>query len=77
LYVNVESGLIDKLAFVDDAPSKPLVEESFSDYRDVDGIKIPSRLRISSSVQNVTITLKEIEQNVEVDPTLFSKPAGR
>jgi outer membrane lipoprotein-sorting protein len=49
----------------------------FLDYRELDGIKVPSRLRISSSVQNVTITLKEIEHNVEVDPKLFSKPAGQ
>src|SRR5205085_4483283 len=41
LYVNPASNLIDKMTFVDDAPSRPFVEESFSDYRDVDGIQIP------------------------------------
>jgi hypothetical protein len=79
-YIDAETFLPTKTIVKTDVPQLGgEVEQTteFLDYRDVDGIKIPSRLRISSSVQNVTITLKEIEQNVEVDPTLFSKPAGR
>jgi len=46
-----------------------------SDFRDVDGIKIPFRLRTSSSVQTVTITVTTVAHNVKVDDALFSKPA--
>ena len=46
----------------------------FLDYREVDGVKMPFRLRATSSVQNFTIALAKVEHNVQVDETLFSKP---
>ena len=46
----------------------------FLDYKDVDGIKIPFRLRASSSVQSLTITADKVEHNVPVDDTMFVKP---
>jgi hypothetical protein len=49
----------------------------FFDYKDVDGVKIPLRLRTSSSVQTITITLTNVEHNGKVDDALFVKPAGR
>ena len=49
----------------------------FFDFKDVDGVKVPFRIRSSSSVQNITITLTTIEHNGRVDDTLFVKPAGR
>ena len=53
------------------------VEQStdFSDYRVVDGVKLPFVLKSSSQVQNYTITLTKVEHNVSVDQSLFSKPA--
>ena len=48
----------------------------FLDYKELDGIKIPYRLRSSSTVQNFTITLTKVEHNVKVDETLFVKPAA-
>jgi outer membrane lipoprotein-sorting protein len=47
----------------------------FLDYKEVDGIKVPFRLRSSSSIQNFTITVSKLENNVKVDETLFVKPA--
>ena len=49
----------------------------FSDYRDVDGIKYPFRIKSSSSAQNITIALSKVEHNVAVDDKLFVKPSGR
>ncbi len=46
-----------------------------SDFRDVDGIKVPFRLRTSSAVQTVTIVVTSVEHNVKVDDALFRKPA--
>jgi hypothetical protein len=45
-----------------------------SDYRDVDGVKVPFKLHIASSVQAVTMTFTKVEQNVTVDEKLFAKP---
>jgi zinc protease len=47
---------------------------TLEDYRDVDGIKMPFRLKSTSSVQNFTVTLDKIAHNVEVDEKLFVKP---
>lgn len=49
----------------------------FLDYKDVDGVKVPFRLRTSSSIQSLTITFTSVEHNVKVDDSLFVKPAGR
>jgi zinc protease len=49
----------------------------FSDYREVNGMKYPFRIRTSSSAQNITITISKIDQNVPVDDKLFVKPAAR
>jgi hypothetical protein len=76
LYVNAESGLIDKLAFVDDAPSKPLVEESFADYRDVDGIKIPFQGTRQIGSQSVERKSTSVKLNVPVEPSLFKRPTS-
>ena len=46
----------------------------FFDYKDVDGVKIPFRIKTSSSIQSITITLSKVEHNVKVDETLFAKP---
>jgi hypothetical protein len=45
-----------------------------SDYRDVDGVKVPHKVHISSSAQTVTMTFSKIENNVTVDEKLFVKP---
>ncbi len=45
-----------------------------SDYRDVDGIKIPFRIQASSTVQSYTIEIAKVEHNVVIDDALFSKP---
>ena len=76
LYVNAESGLVDKLAFVDDAPSKPLVEETFSDYRDVEGIKIPFQGARQIGSQSVERKSTSVKLNQPVDPSLFKRPSS-
>jgi hypothetical protein len=45
-----------------------------SDYRDVDGVKVPFKVEVSSAVQGFTITLTKVEQNVPVDEKIFAKP---
>ena len=45
-----------------------------SDYRVVDGIKIPFAIKVSSA-QGFTVTVAKVEHNVKIDETLFSRPA--
>jgi zinc protease len=76
LYINPETSLIDKLTFVDEAPSKPLVEESFSDYRDVDGVKIPFHGIRQIGTQSVERQTSSVEINRPIDPSLFKRPTS-
>lgn len=45
-----------------------------SDFRVVDGVKVPFKIEVSSAVQSFTITLAKVEQNVPVDDKIFVKP---
>ena len=47
----------------------------FSDYRDVDGVKVAFRARSTSQIQSLTIALTKVEQNTPIDDSVFSKPA--
>jgi hypothetical protein len=46
----------------------------FSDFREVDGVKVPFTMRASSSVQSYEITFTKVEHNTAIDPKLFVKP---
>src|SRR5262245_36586468 len=49
----------------------------FSDFRDVDGIKVPFRTKAANPAQTVTATMTSITHNAEIDDATFSKPAGQ
>ncbi len=46
----------------------------FSDYREVDGVKIPFKVNVINPLQAVTITLSKVEHNKPIDDAMFSKP---
>jgi outer membrane lipoprotein-sorting protein len=46
-----------------------------SDYRDVDGVKLPFRIRSVNQVQSLTITFTKVEHNTPIDESMFKKPA--
>lgn len=76
-YVDAETFLPVKSVMTINVPQLGTDVEmttDFSDFKDVDGVKVPTRIRLSSSVQNYTIVLTKIEQNVTIDEALFSKP---
>lgn len=45
------------------------------DFKEIDGVKLPFRMRATSNVQNYTVVIDKVEHNVAVDEKLFSKPA--
>jgi outer membrane lipoprotein-sorting protein len=47
----------------------------FSDFRDVDGIKIPYLTKSSNPVQTVVATVTDVKQNIDIDDSSFAKPA--
>ncbi len=76
LYIDPHSFLIDKLTFVTGAPGRPLVEEQFSDYRPVGGIQIAFKATRRVGTQTVARTVSEVKVNVDLDPSLFTRPVS-
>jgi outer membrane lipoprotein-sorting protein len=77
-YIDAETFLPIKLVMTVNLPQIGGDMEqttAFSDYREVDGIKVPFAIASSSSVQNFTVSIAKIEHNVKVDEALFAKPA--
>ena len=75
-YIDAESYMPMKSVLTVELPQVGTVEQTAeaSDFRDLDGVKVPYKLQISSSVQNVSVTFTKIEHNVAIDDKLFSKP---
>ena len=45
-----------------------------SDFKDVDAVKVPFRIRTTTSIQTVLVTVNQVEHNKQIDRSLFSKP---
>jgi zinc protease len=76
-YIDAETYLPIQTVIAVDVPQLGMEVEqtsTYSDFRDVDGVKIPFRIEASSSVQNYTIRLSTVEHNVPIDDAVFSKP---
>ena len=50
-------------------------EISFSDYKDVDGIKFPNTMEMTSAQGNLTFSTEKVTVNGKVDESIFKKPA--
>jgi hypothetical protein len=48
----------------------------YSDYREVDGVKLPFKVRNASMLQTYTVIVTKVEHNVSIDEASFSKPVG-
>src|SRR5262249_42786138 len=48
-----------------------------SDFKDIDGVKVPFRIKTSSSIQTILVTVTQVEHNKQIDPSLFSKPNAK
>jgi outer membrane lipoprotein-sorting protein len=71
-YLDAETGL--EVRTVSPSPMG-MLEEEFSDYRDVQGLKMPFSVRTLQNGRRVAeITIERIEINAAVDDALFKKP---
>ena len=78
-WVDADTYLPLRVAIKVEVPQMGEVEQTteFSDFRDVDGVKVPFTLKSSSAAQSFTITLTKVEHNTKIDETLFVKPGDR
>jgi len=75
LTIDRETGLLarQRYAGLDGA----VAEEAFSDYRDVDGVKVAFHTTVSrNGTPVVERTVRTFQYNVPLDPALFIRPSG-
>jgi hypothetical protein len=80
MFIDAESYLPMRLVIKVDVPEVGELEQTsdLSDFRDVDGVKVPFKIAVSSSLQNFTIAATKVEHNVNIDDAVFAKPpAGK
>jgi outer membrane lipoprotein-sorting protein len=78
LYIDAQSFMLVKTATTINVPQfggpiEQVVE--FSDFREVDGIKLAHGVKSSNALQTVISTVTEVKHNTEIDDSSFSKPA--
>jgi outer membrane lipoprotein-sorting protein len=79
VYLDSETYLAMRSVTTVDSPQDGApVEQTtdLSDYRTVDGVKVPFRIALKNPVQSVTLVFKTVEHNVPVDDAEFSKKSG-
>ena len=77
LFIATDSLLVVKTVLTINVPElggdiEQVVE--FSDFRDVDGVKMPFSVRSTNPAQAVTITLSSVTHNANIDDSSFVKP---
>lgn len=77
-FFNAETGLLYMSKEMAPNPMGGEVEMSvvLSDYRDVEGMKIPFKTKQSTAGMDMFIEFEEIQTNIDIDDSLFDMPAA-
>lgn len=75
-YVDAESYLPVKTVIRANLPQVGDIEQTAiaSDFREVDGVKVPYKIQVTSPATGFTMTFSKITNNVTVDEKMFVKP---
>ena len=75
LFFDQETGLLIRIVqFIDSPLGLIEAETDYDDYRIVDGVKVPFRLRLSEGNETSTVQVEEVRQNVPIKDQRFEKP---
>jgi hypothetical protein len=76
-YFDTETFLIVRSDVVSETPFGTLNMESYpSDYRVVDGVKMPFQLMMKAPSGEMVMKITEVKNNVDIDDAKFVKPAA-
>ena len=75
LYFDQSGLLVRMVRFVDTAVGRVPTQIDYSDYRDVNGIKMPFKWTATWTDGQSTAELTEIQPNVAIDASKFGRPA--
>ena len=77
MYFDAQSGLVLRDDAERESPEgKVPIQTYYEDYREVDGIKMPFKMRQVSPMFELVIALDEVKHNGPVDDAKFKKPAN-
>ena len=77
LYLDQQTGMLLRLIRYTETPLGRLpAQVDFADYRGQDGVKVPYRLILARPAARTTVQLDQVQQNVAVDDSKFTKPAA-
>jgi len=78
MYFDAQSGLLVRaITNVHSAQGPAVVQADLSDYKEVDGIKLPFTVHQSTAQQAYTITFTDVHHNVQLADSQFAKPAAQ
>jgi photosynthetic reaction center cytochrome c subunit len=78
LYFDADSGLLVRLVRYSDSPvGLGPTQVDYSDYREVAGVKIPFKRKVTWLDGRANIVLNEVQTNAVIDASQFARPAGR
>lgn len=78
LYFDTHTGLVLRIISRHHLPEGVVVfQEDISNYREIDGIKLPFTVHQSSAESEFTIQFTEVKHNVEFDDAQFAMPAAQ
>jgi hypothetical protein len=76
LFFDTETGLLVRWDMVRKVPNRGhvFVKVHLDDYREVDGLKVPFKVRFAFESFDFTLKLDELKHNVPIDDAMFRKP---
>ena len=76
LFFDVENGLLLRwdMARKQKNRGTVFVKVHLDDYKDVDGLKVPHKVRFAFESFNFTVQVEKLENNIEIDDAIFRKP---
>ena len=76
LFFDVENGLLVRWDMARKHPKRGtvFVKVHLDDYKDVDGVKVPHKVRFAFESFSFTITIDELQHNVAINDAVFKKP---
>ncbi len=77
LYFDADSGLLVRVVRYSDSPvGLGPTQVDYSDYREVAGVKIPFKRKVTWLDGRANIVLNEVQPNAVIDASQFVRPAG-
>jgi hypothetical protein len=75
LFFDAETYLLVRVVTTIDGPQGGELEQTndFSDFRVVDGVKVPFRVVNATALQTLTATLTTVQHNIAIDDAMFVK----